>query len=306
MEDDFYIFLTFDIDQDFNPLSDDYYNRSSASFSSFESSVLNIIEELNGSPFSVFVRADYQIKKIYGRYGYLIEEHKNVRDAILNSNGEINWHIHLYKELNKEWVQIKDEKELCDRFSKDFESVKNIENINSNIVRIGECVMNNKLMSTLNKHSIKIDSSALPKRKRMDEDKHFDWETTSNKFYKPTTEDYRVENSSKESYNLLEIPMTTIPMKASYDTQAFNRYFNLSFKTDVLFENMDEYIKNNNYLVTMTHPFELVGDTKHGLISYNFEVFKENLKTLVQCVKGSGKRPVFKKIGDILNEDIIK
>lgn len=303
---DFYIFLTFDIDQDFNPSSDDYYNRTSASFSGFENSILKIINELNNLPFSVFIRADYQIKKIYGSYGYLLEQYPNVINSILKNNGEINWHIHLYKEFNNEWIQIKDELELCDRFSEDFENVKNIRLINSNIVRIGECVMNNQLMKTLNSKHIEIDSSALPKRKRIDNDKYFDWELTSNKFYNPSIKDYRIESDLKNNYKLYEVPMTTIQMKASYDAKSFDRYFNLSFKTDVLFQNIDQYIRKNNYLVTMTHPFEILSDAKHGLISYDLEVFKSNLKTLIKYIEKAGKRPVFKKIGDILNENITK
>ena len=70
------------------------------------------------------------------------------------------------------------------------------------------------------------------------------------------------------------MPLTTIPMKASYDRFPIKRYFNLSFKSNILFENAESYIKNNDNLVSITHPFEVLSTAKHDLISYDLNVFK--------------------------------
>ena len=77
--------------------------------------------------------------------------------------------------------------------------MKKIDLINSQVVRIGECVMNNKLMNAISRSRIKIDSSALPGRKRNDQQKFFDWETTTNDFYYVSKTDYRT--SSNDNYD---------------------------------------------------------------------------------------------------------
>lgn len=294
----FDIYLTFDIDQDFNQGSEDFYNRTKAEFKSFGLGFIRLIEELNHLPFSVFLRSDFQIKTLYGAYDYLISNTPEISDRIHGSNGEINWHIHIYEPIGNEWQLVRDENRLLDSFNEDFSHVKKIKEINHQIVRIGECVMSNKLMRTLNDSGIRIDSTALPGRRRDDKEKFFDWESTSNAVYHPSHDDYRVPNDL--AYKILEVPMTTINTKAVYDKAPLKRYFNLSFKTDALFYGMDDYIAENDHLVVITHPYEVLADGKHGLISYDIEVFKENVARLIQSVRKKGKIPIFKKISDFL------
>lgn len=295
---EFNIYLTFDIDQDFNPNSRDYYNRSKADFSSFERNFSLLIEKLGNLPFSVFIRADKQIKSLYGSYDYLLINNPQLIDLIIKANGEINWHIHLYELINNEWAQIKDDQKLISTFLDDYLEVQKIEKINSNIIRIGECVMSNSLMNTINQLGIKIDSTALPRRKRIDEDKDFDWELTKNNIYHPSKDDYRT--SGEDQYSVLEVPMSTLPMQAIYDKVPLYRYFNLSFKTEVLFENFREYVMSHNELITITHPFEVLSDGSHGLISYDLNVFIKNIQLLKEQVEQMGKKVVFKKISNII------
>jgi hypothetical protein len=299
MNNPFYVFLTFDIDQDFNPDSPDYYNRNQASFDSFRKDFNKILDEIN-NPFSVFLRADYQIYKLYGSYDYLIKNNPELIHLISSFNGEINWHIHLYEESNKNWIQIKNTEQLVQRFIEDFKSVQNVNNIRSDIVRVGECVMNNELMRAMNDLGIRIDSTALPGRRRNDEQKFFDWEKTKNNIYHPSQKDYRIEGNPFLS--IKEVPMSTLEMKAQYDKKAILRYFNLSFKSKVLFENFDSYIMQNERLVTITHPFEIIGHGNHGLISYDLNVFKKNLLLLDETIKKNGKQPVYLKMSDLINE----
>ena len=293
----FDIYLTFDIDQDFAPNTSDYYNRSKADFKTFKERFSSVIDSLNHIPFSVFLRADNQIESIYGSYDYLLKENKIIVDKILNNNGEINWHAHLYTKNNNNWFLERDDEKLAELFEENYKNVRKIKNINSDIIRLGECVMNNNLMRVINSKNIKIDSSALPFRKRDDIDKFFDWKITSNKFYFPSKLDYRVQGT--DNYNLIEVPLTTIKMKAPYDKESIHRYFNLSFKSNILFENFSEYVKNNNHLVIITHPSEILINGTHDLISFNLETFKYNLNYVVEKVKLEGKNPVFKKISSI-------
>lgn len=295
---DFNVYLTFDIDQDFNPNSNDYYNRSKADFSSFESSFSILIDKLDNLPFSVFIRADNQINSLYGSYDHLLANNPNLIKKINQSNGELNWHIHLYENLNHEWIQVEDEKKQVILFLNDYNEVKKIKNLNSSIVRIGECVMTNQLMHAIDKSGIKIDSTALPGRRRFDENKTFDWELTRNEIYHPSKLDYRV--TGKNNYSVVEVPMSTIFMRADYDLAPLKRYFNLSFKTEVLFENFKDYVRKNNELITITHPFEVLSDGSHGLISYDLNVFLKNIQVLKKQVEQMGKKVVFKKISNII------
>lgn len=296
---DFNIYLTFDIDQDFNPSSADYYNRSRADFKSFQNGFLSLIDKLREIPFSVFLRADRQIKSIYGSYEYLLENNQEIIREIIYANGEINWHAHLYKGNNGKWVQIKNDNDLVDSFLTDHHAVKNIKEINTNIVRIGECVMSNSLMQAINGAGISIDSSALPGRKRNDSEKEFNWELTNNLFYNPSIKDYRI--SADMCYDVTEVPMSTLLMKTSYDKSPIKRYFNLSFKPDVLFQKFSEYVEAHSDLVIITHPFEVLSAGRHELISYDMKTFENNILTLKEQVIAHGKRPVFKKMSEIIS-----
>lgn len=294
---DFRIYLTFDIDQDFNPKSNDYYNRSKGNFSSFGDGFSMLIDKLCNFPFSVFLRSDFQIKTIYGSYDYLLANNPKLIDKIIRLNGEINWHIHLYQQNGSNWRQINETDEMCERFITDFESVKKISEINSKIVRIGECVMNNKLMSCIDNQGILIDSTALPGRIRKDNEKSFDWSLTTNNFYHPSKKDYRLK--SDDNYNLLEVPMSTIITKTDYDKEPLKRYFNLAFKTNILFQNFESYVMNNDHLVVITHPFEVISKGHHGLISYDINTFENNISLLKEKVLLYNKYPVFGKISAI-------
>lgn len=293
----FSIYLTFDIDQDFDPNSADYYNRSAAKFDSFGSGFQRIIDILDGKAFSVFVRSDYQVGKVYGDYGHLIKSNPSLIKSIKQHNGEINWHIHLYKERGDEWVPVSED-DLVESFNRDLLNVKRIPEINWRILRIGECVMTNPLMEAINNSGILVDSTALPGRVRNDAEKKLDWEITGNKPYHPSFEDYRI--TGEPSMNVLEVPLVTIPMKASYDKESISRYVNLSFKTEVLFQNMAEYVRNNDSLLSITHPFEVLSPGQHGLIAYDIEVFKKNIQEIDAVVRKCGKEPVYKHVSELL------
>lgn len=293
----YFIYLTFDIDQDFAPNSQDYYNRSAAVFDSFGSGFQRIIDVLDGKAFSVFVRSDYQIFKVYGEYGHLVYSNPTLIKSIRAHNGDLYWHIHLYKELDDIWVPVDDD-ELVDSFMRDLSNVKRINEINWQIIRIGECVMSNSLMAAINDAGILIDSTALPGRVRYDKEKKLDWGITENNSYHPSFTDYRT--SGEPSMNVLEVPMVTIPMKASYDSSPISRYVNLAFKTEVLFQNMEHYVRNSSFLLSITHPAEVLSLGQHGLISYDLGVFENNLHVLAETVRRCGKEPIFKHLNDIV------
>ena len=52
--------------------------------------------------------------------------------------------------------------------------------------------------------------------------------------------------------------MNTILSKCQYDKKPIKRYYNLSFYKKILTKELNNYTKSKNYLVTMTHPYEVV------------------------------------------------
>lgn len=295
-DNEFSVYLTFDIDQDFNPSSSDYYNRSAAKFDSFNTGFLSIVEQLSGKPFSVFIRSDNQINQLYGGYDYLVRSTELIKQ-IKENNGELDWHIHLYEKNGNEWVPIS-QKFLADAFLNDLKYVKEIPEINWHIVRIGECVMTNELMRAIDKTGVLIDSTAISSRKRDDAEKSFDWANTTNEVFNPSVSDYRVKG--EPHLKVREVPMSTILMKAPYDKEPLLRYFNLAFKTDILFQNFSSYVEKHDSLVTITHPFEVISSGSHGLIAYDINTFHSNIEEMVKRVEACGKTPVFKKMSDLL------
>lgn len=293
----FSIYLTFDIDQDFNPNSSDYYNRSAAKFDSFNTGFQDIVDILAGKPFTVFIRSDNQINQLYGSYDYLVKSSDGIAKQIAEKNGELDWHIHLYEKNGNEWLPVR-QKELADAFQNDLKFVKEIPEINWRIVRIGEGVMTNELMRAIDRSGILIDSTAIASRKRDDAEKSFDWSVTTNEPYFPSSAEYRTKGICP--LTVREVPMSTILMKAPYDNEPLLRYFNLAFKTDILFQNFYSYVKNHNSIVTITHPFEVFPNGNHGLIAYDINTFRSNIEEMVKIIKSCGKIPVFKKMSDLL------
>ncbi len=219
---------------------------------------------------------------------------------IKDNNGELDWHIHLYEKKGDEWIPIS-QKKLVDAFLNDLKYVKEISEINWRIVRIGECVMTDELMRAIDQSGILIDSTAIALRKRGDDEKCFDWAITNNDFFYPSVSDYRTKGTPH--LKVMEVPMSTILMKAPYDKEPLLRYFNLAFKTDILFHNFSSYVEKHNSLVTITHPFEVISKGNHGLVAYDIKTFHSNIEEMVKSVEACGKTPVFKKMSDLLNNN---
>jgi len=130
----------------------------------------------------------------------------------------------------------------------------------------------------------------LPKRKRI-EKITFDWLNTSDKPYYPSIEDYRIQDKNpKKNLNILEVPMSMILTKTSYDRYPFRRYFDLSFKRELLIQNIDDLLKTCNLIVAIIHPMYLIeSKQRNELYPHNFNDFNENLRLLCKKCDLLGK-----------------
>jgi hypothetical protein len=162
--------------------------------------------------------------------------------------------------------------------------------------------MNNDIMNFIKDLGLLADSSAIPGRIRKDSEKIFDWSKTKNHPYFPSRIDYQKEDLSEKGF--LEIPMTTINTKCSYDKNSILRYVNLGFNSEVLFNGIEELVKNNEYLVTITHPYELFETyrSNQGLISYNINSLEENIKNIIKICKKNNKNCKFIAISNLISD----
>ena len=128
----------------------------------------------------------------------------------------------------------------------------------------------------------------MPTRFRKDKYRTLDWRGTPFHPYKPSFFDYRLEAFNNNEAGYMQIPMTMIPIKTNYDAHYLLRYVDLSFHNSLVRPGIQELIKKQNFLITMTHPSGVVSfqpQTKHGLISFDLENFSENLRLIVDTAK---------------------
>lgn len=148
--------------------------------------------------------------------------------------------------------------------------------------RMAGCALNNKLLHSLGRNGIKVDSSALPKRVR-DIPIRFDWSTTGSVPYFPSLKDYRISDPDKaKCHKILEVPITVIPTKTSYDKKPLMRYLDLCFKPEIISKEIENVIQQNNIIISIIHPMQLLNqENKNELFGKNLGDFRANLTSLI-------------------------
>jgi len=311
----FYICLTFDTDPDPN-IDQKYIDNIKKNIHGWKGLEIgkNLIDKKitliekklkTNIPSTWFVRVDDQIKYHHKKETWLIKKYNKYWKKVIKNSGSIQWHIHLNKKVNNNWFREFSNDEIKKSLNRNFKSFKKIIK-KPRCVRIGEAYLNNKIANHLRKIGIEADSSALPERKREDKNKTFDWSICPNKPYFMSKNNYQKKTNKISKNDLLELPMNTISTKCSYDKKYIKRYYNLSFKSKILEKNLSDYIKNNDYLITMTHPFEIVSFFKNkknsNLISFSAKEFEKNLVNLILYCKKNNRKAVFLNIENIIDK----
>lgn len=312
MKEKIYVALTFDTDCDPHP--DEQGTTDSLGWSGLENGVPAILEETATCsskfgipiPMTWFVRCDNQIGEIHGDQGYLFEAYRNFWGMLKRSDSEIAWHAHLYRKVEGRWIQETDESVLARNLKAAYNAM--IRHGHRPVsARIGESYMSNGIMSTLDHLGIRMESTAMPGRIRKDNKFSIDWGTTPQNPYFPSLTDYRIP--ADNSLRILEVPMSMIPTKVGYDRAPLLRYVNLGFHHTVIRGGLQQYIRNNRLLVSITHPFEIIPSRvnpaeKHALLSHNPAEVSKNITYIIEEAKRQNKECIFIRLKDLLDEPV--
>ena len=173
------------------------------------------------------------------------------------------------------------------------------------VIRIGEAYHSNELMLFLNEIGLRADSSALPGRKRSDDEKVFDWESTPNHPYRPSRHDCRIPETPE--LGLWEIPMNTVPTQVSYDRVPLLRYLNPAFHPTAFNEGVTSFLREYDVAVSVMHLFEIVSeffsDSKekaHPLLSFDSGAVEKNMKSIMATARAIGKKIRFVTMNGLL------
>jgi hypothetical protein len=294
--------VTIDVDNDDMALADER-NRLSWTGLSIIPDIRNTLEKF-GLPATWFVRADRQLREVYGSASYLLEKEAQMWRQLVAAGDEIGWHPHVYH-LNRrqEWETERDDESFARQLVEIHEDLA-LRGFNHDSVRIGEACGSNSIAHALAQLGLIADSSAIPGRRRVDGSRVFDWEPTPNHPYFPGRGDYR--RPTEDRLPILEVPMTTAPVTASYDRAPLCRYLNLTYHPEIFSAAMRAYVAevgndaSVGYLTVILHPDELIaGRKEHGLYAFTFEAVRSNLQTILHVTEESGAYINGARIGDI-------
>lgn len=219
-----------------------------------------------------FVRIDDDIERRFGNADYVFTEHA---DAILwlRENGhEVGWHFHSFTETEKGWGQNTDEDAIAREIEKHAPLVQKHQ---LKLLRMGWTYHSNRTMKTVNQLGLLADCSALPRPSYSWDMSVRDWSITPETPYYPSIEDYRIPGNP--CYSTLEFPISVAQVDAPYDTdENVLRYLNPCYHSQIFRKGLAHY--NGDYCNLLSHPYEFLPNEKpHGLLSFEFEVFKENI-----------------------------
>ncbi len=255
-------------------------------------------------PITWFVRCDGQIKSQYGNHAYLLAKYDKWWSDRLKAGDDIQWHTHLYKKYNGNWIQ-ETNTECLKKDLTDSQHAYEKLGYRFSFVRFGESYCTNQLLDIIEKLGIKAGSSAMPGRYRVDKEKNIDWRNTPNVPYHPSIENYKVPG--KPERNFIEFPMNTVETQVSYDKDPIARYVNLSFHKNVIDDGIRTFFSQHNTLISITHPFEIVDkfftdsdETTHPLLSFNPETVSKNLRNIIHIAQEMGKSLQFVKMEELL------
>jgi len=220
--------------------------------------LINTIQKKNKKkiPITWFIRCDDTISnelKHAGSFLDYISKFIIKREKIGDSFG---FHPHFYKKIKNDKWEFEDRKSFQENIIfRAVEGWKKYFGQYPKLSRMGEAYMNNNIAKTLDLIKVKIDSTALPNRKRIDKIFNFDWTKTPEEPYKPSIKDYRKPGTI--SRNFIEIPFTMIPIKTYYDKDYYKRYFNLAFKNSLIKNALKNFTNDSKKIIATFHPHEL-------------------------------------------------
>ncbi len=291
---DLYIVISIDTDEDaYDKVV--FQDTGTVTWKGVEEGIPTIVRELEGYTdshghairYTWFVRCDKQLEALFGDPAYLFGRYQALWKQRGSRGDEVAWHPHLYEH---DLTVLHDELRLIDDLRECFHAARST-GFPITTSRMGRAFCSNGLVRTLEDLGLQIDSTALPGRKRTDQYNAIDWENTPQHPYHPSKRDYRVPGT--EALRLLEVPMSMIETKATYDAHPLRRYVNLTFKNDVVRDSLRKYLGTSDLLVTIMHPAEVLPIQRHPLLSFTIDDVKRNLDTILEECSARGKAARF-------------
>jgi hypothetical protein len=244
-----------------------------------------------------FVRCDDQIADLCGEPASLLKRYEDCWRRHEEMGDEIGFHPHLYEKRDGVWLQETDEAALRGQIYRAYEAMQKAGYAGC-VSRIGEAFSSSGVMRVLDELGVICDSTAMPGRVRQDATRQLDWSGTPERPYYPSRTDYRV--GGEDALSLLEVPMTMVSTKASYDREPLKRYVDLSFHHSVLREGLRSALPELRVLVTVTHPSTILGgiaSAPHGLLSFAAGELVRNLEFILSECTRLGREYRFVTLG---------
>lgn len=262
--------LTFDIDL-LDYLNDSAVDEIEEFFYEFQK-IMKVFPNLKTT---WFIRIDSQIETLFGSSEYILYKHMDKIKWLQNSGHEIGWHHHAYSLKDGIWKQNTDLNKVCNEIEKYGKiAIKH----GMKAVRMGWGYQTNETMALLNHLGFLVDSSAIPRPNYRWDLSTKDWAITPQYPYKPSTLDYRV--GGLPELNILEVPITTIPLSVSTDTEKVMRYINPAYHSDYFTKALEE-AQGYDMVVLICHPYEVLKNSNtHSLLSFDLQVFRHNIEML--------------------------
>ena len=231
--------------------------------------------------FTWFVRVDPHLAALYGDCGYLLDRYSDLWSFCRKRGDELAWHPHLYRREGEAWVQELDPTRLRASLEDTWAALGK-RGLRPSSCRIGDAFGSNEVLRTMSRLGLRCDATAMPGRVRRDADRQIDWEGTPQHPYHPSLADYR--RPGTPAMELLEIPMSMVPVKAAYDSAPLQRYLDLSFHHGAVREGVENFLSKASLVVTVTHPSGVLPSMNggHGLISHDIDEFHRNLEFILE------------------------
>jgi len=255
----------------------------------------------DGIRFTFFIRADNQVKYTFDRFNALFYRYRPFWLKVQQGGDEIGWHPHLYRLRGNLWTPQIDGPGVEWQLKNCFVELP-MDEFSISSARIGEGMMTNYAINTLDRIGIKTDSTALPGRIRNDAERRFNWLKAPINPYHPSRFDYASPGMPGGNLTLLEVPFTMVTTMAPYDKEPLKRYLDLSIDPHLLAPGLKEALRSSLFTVAVIHPSFLLGETgDHELLSPGPDTVKQNIANILAAIGMINRKPKFVRIRDIYN-----
>ena len=242
-----------------------------------------------GWPVTWFVRADPQLRDYYGSSAFLLERYKAFWKDAKAAGDEVAWHPHITRvnEGGRHEPERDDERFAAALRVTHAELTTLGYRFNS--VRLGEAFGGNICIRALAELGLRVDSSAIPGRRRDDLSRAFNWLGSPNEPYWPSVSDYRI--SGTPALPILEVPMTVVPVHAPFDPKPLPRYANLAYCPTFFSAAIERWLRlerppRDSILTLILHPDELVpGSREHPLYAFTPDAVSANIQVVVDLIR---------------------